>query len=174
MQGRKAGTPGNVKATDYLAAEARRMGLEPAGEDGGYFQTVPLVQRTLAVGAAVEAGGVAFAPWVDFIPRDQGNGARAIDGVATVDGGVYGDSTRPPLPLDQAAGKLVVLRVAPQPDGTPAGTVNRAAVTEKFKAAAGIAVATLDAIAATERQSLSAAGRSSPAATRRRRPPTCT
>jgi len=31
MQGRKAGTPGNVKATDYLAAQARRIGLEPAG-----------------------------------------------------------------------------------------------------------------------------------------------
>ena len=28
MQGRKAGTPGNVKATDYLAREAARIGQE--------------------------------------------------------------------------------------------------------------------------------------------------
>jgi hypothetical protein len=32
MQGREAGTQGNVRGTNYLAAEARRMGLEPAGE----------------------------------------------------------------------------------------------------------------------------------------------
>jgi hypothetical protein len=147
-----------VKATDYLAAEARQMGLEPAGEDGGYFQTVPLVQRTLAAGAAVEAGGTAFAPIVDFIPRDQGKGARAIDGVPVMDGGIVGDSTQSPLPLDQAAGKLVVVRVAPQPDGTPAGTVNRAVMTEQFRTAAGIAVVTLDAIGQTDRAGLTAAG----------------
>ena len=39
MQGRRSGTPGNVKGTDWIAAEARRIGLEPAGEDGGWFQT---------------------------------------------------------------------------------------------------------------------------------------
>ena len=31
MQGREAGTPGNVKGTDYIAAEIRRLGLVPAG-----------------------------------------------------------------------------------------------------------------------------------------------
>ena len=35
MEGRKAGTRGNVKGTDYIAAEARRIGLQPAGDDGG-------------------------------------------------------------------------------------------------------------------------------------------
>src|SRR5689334_14086878 len=38
MLGRKAGEIGNYKATEYLAAEARRLGLEPAGDSGGYFQ----------------------------------------------------------------------------------------------------------------------------------------
>jgi len=32
MKGREAGTIGNVKGTDYIAAEAKRMGLKPAGE----------------------------------------------------------------------------------------------------------------------------------------------
>ena len=40
MMGREAGTPGNAKATAYLAAEAARLGLEPAGEDGTYFQDI--------------------------------------------------------------------------------------------------------------------------------------
>lgn len=38
MMGRETGTVGNMKATAYLAAEAARMGLEPAGESGTYFQ----------------------------------------------------------------------------------------------------------------------------------------
>jgi len=40
MMGREAGTPGNAKATVYLAAEAARMGLEPGGENGTYFQPI--------------------------------------------------------------------------------------------------------------------------------------
>jgi len=38
MMGREAGTVGNTKATDYLAAEVKRLGLEPAGDSGTYFQ----------------------------------------------------------------------------------------------------------------------------------------
>ena len=41
MQGREAGTAGNVKATDYIAAEARRIGLKPAGENGGCSRPSP-------------------------------------------------------------------------------------------------------------------------------------
>ncbi|HET9040876.1 MAG TPA: M28 family peptidase [Gemmatimonadales bacterium] len=154
MMGRGAGTAGNAKGTAYLAAEAGRLGLVPAGESGTFFQTVPLVKRTLAPGAAVSAGGTTFAPSTDFIARDQGKATRPIDGVPVVDGGVFGDSAHPALPADQAAGKLVVIRVAPQPDGTPAGTVARAVVTERFGSAAGIAVATLDAIAPADRAGL--------------------
>ncbi len=40
MQGRETGTIGNYKATTYIAAEAARMGLEPAGENGTYFQNM--------------------------------------------------------------------------------------------------------------------------------------
>src|SRR5436190_529525 len=46
MQGREAGTPGNVKGTAYIAAEIKRAGLVPAGDDGTYFQTIPLRTRT--------------------------------------------------------------------------------------------------------------------------------
>ncbi len=41
MQGRRTATPGIQKAARFLAAEMRRIGLEP-GADGGYQQTVPL------------------------------------------------------------------------------------------------------------------------------------
>jgi len=48
MMGREAGTPGNAKATAYLAAEAARIGLEPAGENGTYFQTIRSTSGRLA------------------------------------------------------------------------------------------------------------------------------
>jgi len=40
--GREAGTPGYDQAAAYVAAEMQKLGVEPAGEDGTYFQTVPL------------------------------------------------------------------------------------------------------------------------------------
>jgi hypothetical protein len=158
MQGRKAGTPGNVKGTDYLAAEARRIGLQPAGDDGGWFQTIPLVERSLVSAASISAGGTAFVPWTDFYPRDQGKNARAIDGAAAVDGGTVSEAGPATLSAEQAVGKLVVIRMAPQKDGSPAGAVNRAVVTKLFKSAAGIAVATLDAVGPSDRESLRSSG----------------
>jgi Peptidase family M28 len=38
MLGRETGTIGNTKATNYIAAQAQLIGLEPAGENGTYFQ----------------------------------------------------------------------------------------------------------------------------------------
>ncbi len=40
MMGRETGTMGNMKATNYIAAEVKRVGLEPGGEDGTYFQEI--------------------------------------------------------------------------------------------------------------------------------------
>ena len=57
MGGRQSGSVGNFKTTEYVAAEFRRLGLQPAGEGGSWFQTVPFFfaepgSRTLAVGDA--------------------------------------------------------------------------------------------------------------------------
>jgi hypothetical protein len=40
MMGREAGTIGDFKATAYIAGELARMGLEPAGDNGTYFQDI--------------------------------------------------------------------------------------------------------------------------------------
>ena len=45
MQGRLLATAGNVKAVEYIAAEVKRMGLTPMGDNGTYFQTVNVVDR---------------------------------------------------------------------------------------------------------------------------------
>src|SRR4026209_2114746 len=38
LEGRGDGSPGLESAAEYIAAKFREAGLEPAGEDGGFFQ----------------------------------------------------------------------------------------------------------------------------------------
>jgi Tol biopolymer transport system component len=38
MEGRRAGTVGELRSTTYLASAMEAIGLEPAGDNGGYFQ----------------------------------------------------------------------------------------------------------------------------------------
>lgn len=55
LEGREAGTRGYDIAALYMASQFRALGLEPAGEEGGYFQHVPLLQgERLADGARFE------------------------------------------------------------------------------------------------------------------------
>ena len=142
MMGRLAGTEYNLKATAYIASEVKRMGLQPAGDSGGYFQNVPLVKRQLDASSALSVDGTALRPWDDFVPRDPGRATRAFDGTQAVYAGVLGDSTM--LTPEQAAGKFVVIAVRTGANLPPAAQVNRGALLTRFHTAAGIAVATLD------------------------------
>ena len=103
MRGRRAGTEGNVKGTDYIAAEAGRIGLTPAGEKGGWFQTVPMVEREISNESSLRVDDAVFSPSTDSALRDQGKGARALDGVRAIFGGVLGDSTQSVISPDQAS-----------------------------------------------------------------------
>ena len=154
MQGRRSGTPGNVKATDLIAAEARRLGLEPAGENGGWFQTIPMVRRTLDPASGLTVDGTTFKAWDDLIPRDQGKGTRPVDGARVIYGGTWEQEL---ISLEQAQGMLVVITLPPV-NGVPGGTANRAQTTERFRTAAGIVIATLDAIGTSERLDLQETG----------------
>src|SRR5580704_6430457 len=42
LEGRGTGTRGHEIAAKFMASEFEAMGLEPAGDDGSYFQNVPL------------------------------------------------------------------------------------------------------------------------------------
>src|SRR2546423_14631457 len=145
MQGRLLATAGNVKAVEYIASEVKRMGLEPMGDNGTYFQTVNLVERKFDPNTRLAVGATTFTPWTDFILRDQGSGARSLDGVQVVYGGAWGDSASLIDPA-AAAGKLVVLNLLPNGvTQNSGGGVARLAVSRRFANAAGIAVASLDA-----------------------------
>jgi peptidase M28-like protein len=107
MQGREAGTIGNVKGTDYIAGEIKRMGLLPAGDGGTYFQTVPLKTRSLDTTTSMAVGGTALTPIADYIPVARHSIENAS--VPIVFGGDLNDSLHRISEAD-AAGKLVVLR----------------------------------------------------------------
>ena len=154
MQGRLLATRGNVKGVEYIASEAKRLGLVPMGENGTYYQTLNMVDRAFDEFTRLSAGPASFTPWTDYILRDQGAGARSLDGAQVIYGGTWGDSASL-IDAAAAAGKLVVLSIGPAgtTQGIP-GTVARAAVTRRFPQAAGIAAVGLDVLPAQMQQFL--------------------
>jgi len=107
MMGREAGTKGNMMGTDYIAAEAKRIGLVPAGENGTFFQTLPLKKRTVDPMSSFIAGGTSLTFATDWFP--SGRTTLNVADVSVIYGGMLGDSTQ--LSAEQAAGRVVVLGV---------------------------------------------------------------
>ncbi|MGY1531520.1 M28 family peptidase [Luteimonas sp. A649] len=52
MQGRETGTPGHDLAAEYVAGRFADAGLVPGGEDGGWFQRVPLLRAIITAEGA--------------------------------------------------------------------------------------------------------------------------
>jgi Zn-dependent M28 family amino/carboxypeptidase len=48
FEGRAPGSAGEAKTIEYLTTQFKALGLEPAGEKGGYVQEVPLLKTQLA------------------------------------------------------------------------------------------------------------------------------
>jgi hypothetical protein len=71
MEGRDAGSRGYDIAANYVVSQFSQLGLKPAGEKGGFFQTVPLAAvRGRDEGRFVltgKGGEVTLAPGVDII-----------------------------------------------------------------------------------------------------------
>jgi len=71
LEGRGVGSHGIELASDYIAREFTAIGLEPAGDDGTYFQTFPMtLHRTLTDESRLAFMGdeVERRQGVDFIP----------------------------------------------------------------------------------------------------------
>src|SRR5258705_3223192 len=93
MMGRAAGTEYNLKATAYVAAEVRRMGLQPGGDSGTFFQNVPLVKREFDTHSSVVVDGATLRPWDDYVPRDPRRATKTFDAAQVVFARTLGDST---------------------------------------------------------------------------------
>lgn len=66
MLGREAGSPDAIRATAYIEREVRRLGLEPAGDKGTYFQYLPVSARGVDPASSIVSGTKTFHVDKDF------------------------------------------------------------------------------------------------------------
>ena len=152
MQGRRTGTPGNVKGNAYIVAEAARLGLRPAGDTGSYLQQVPLTSWAIdPAKATVRAGTTALTLFEDYFPYQPifEVPARPIDGAPLVFIGGKADSAAMPS-REELQGKVVLFRNDAKasssigaPDLSPSG---------RLGLVAGIAITGIDPVIGTFKQ----------------------
>jgi hypothetical protein len=155
MLGRESGTIGNVKVTDYVAREMGRLGLRPGGENGTFFQTVPVIIARIDTTRPITVEGSPLVLGTDVIPFPAGSAGRALpmgtstrslDGVRTVYGGQLGGTLIDPR---EAAGKLVVFTVPAGASGRRDWRFYTLGSLTRYADAAGIAAVVLDVVPAT-------------------------
>lgn len=111
MMGRRTGEEGGLKGTAYIEREVRRFGLTPGGDNGTFFQAVPLYTRTLDVTSAITADTEPVVIGTDYFPLSAVGIVRPIDGVQVIFAGNPADSAASITP-EQAAGKIVFVTSA--------------------------------------------------------------
>ncbi len=108
MMGRRAGTPGDFKGTNYIEREVRRLGLVPGGDNGTFFQAVPLYTRALDFKSPLSADGTPLVAGQDLLPiHPEAGTARPLDGVQVVYVGNGADSSTL-APASAGDGKAVL------------------------------------------------------------------
>jgi hypothetical protein len=138
MMGRESGSLGASRTADYVAAEFRRLGLEPAGENGSYFQVLPLWTAAVDPRSRLEVGGRTLQQGRDFVPSSFNAPAVTLEGVETLYGGPLTDSTHWSSGAE-AAGKLVILDVPP-------GERVRGAALGRWSRARAVAIQVLESL----------------------------
>ena len=108
MMGRRAGDVGGLKGTAYIEREVRRLGLVPGGDNGTFFQAVPLYTRTLDVTSKLAADSESLTVGTDFVPLHPGGKPRSIEGVQVIYAGNTADPSSMVSP-EQATGKIVAI-----------------------------------------------------------------
>ena len=118
MGGRDPGSKGNFLTAEYVAAQWKKAGLKPAGENGTWFQKVPFVIQRLDEHGTMTSGATVLRAGVDFVPASWiPSRARNFATTPTIYGGDARDSTHW-ITADEAKGKVVVLSVGNGSDRT--------------------------------------------------------
>ncbi len=116
MMGRRVGTADNIRATDYIEREVRKLGLVPAGDNGTFFQEIGLFsRRTLASSSTITVGGQRFEAGKDFTANFP-SATKSMANVGVIYGGVAGDTLNVLSP-EQVRGKILVLSPSAAPTG---------------------------------------------------------
>jgi hypothetical protein len=155
MQGRLAGSAGDLKGTTYIAGEVARLGLLGGGDAGTYFQGIPLYRSAPLTSMRVVSGSSHFLFGRDFIPVDNSALGRVqqIDGSRAVFGGTYGDTTRMIGPREGNE-RFVIIAGRRDSAGRPEWVDGRRELIYRFSGAAAIAITGLDAMDSVTRSQL--------------------
>jgi hypothetical protein len=106
MRGREGGTQDELTASMWIAERARQAGLQPAGDNGTYFQFFPLERYRVSASSPVTLGGKSLRMGRDVVPDNTV--------LANVDAPIVVAAADALAGLD-LAGKALVVRYAPPP-----------------------------------------------------------
>lgn len=137
------------------AACSSRSTMPVPGENGTFFQTVPMVRRSLDSASSLIVGGDSLEVFADFAPMRSTPTLRLshsliADALIPIYAGRAGDSARTISP-EQGAGRIVVFMAPLGANGRPTGVYSAIAadILARFPTAAAIA----KVIGATRRSS---------------------
>lgn len=121
MKGRLTGTEDYLRAAAYVVDEFKRLGLKPAGENGGYYQQVRFdVQRVIQKDCSLSLD--ADGKTTSLVPGEDATFGTRMSQPARIDAPLvfigyglhlpesnYDDFDSPELPRKELKGKIVVL-----------------------------------------------------------------
>ena len=80
LEGRGVGGRGEALTVEYLATHLELAGAEPAGDNGTYFQAVPLVEVETQASSSVRLAGRVLEPLTDYVGNNERQtGREAFD-----------------------------------------------------------------------------------------------
>jgi hypothetical protein len=115
MRGREAGTLDEMRASVWVARQARAAGLEPAGDDGSYYQFWPMRRTRLADESSIIVNGRALELWRDVVVTTPVTTDVDLP-LVMLDGDGDGDAV-------DVRGKAVIATITP-PENPPRPTVS--------------------------------------------------
>ncbi|MBK8647411.1 MAG: M28 family peptidase [Gemmatimonadetes bacterium] len=110
MRGREAGTLDELRASGWLVEQVRAIGLEPAGEDGTYYQWWPMRRIRQSDASVVRVGGESLKLWRDVVV------ASAVDANVDLPIVFVGRATDAELAGVDLTGKAVAALIVPPPN----------------------------------------------------------
>jgi hypothetical protein len=119
FEGRGTAQPGGDKAAQYLADQFAKLGLQPAGENGGYLQPIKFRSAQFLAESAVTIGDAALKHGEDYVvlPPYSAEKVDVTGGVVFAGFGVVS----PELKRDDLAGIDIKDKIVIIANGQPAG-----------------------------------------------------
>ena len=137
MRGRRAGTADELRGAAWIAQQAQKAGLKPAGDNGTYFQFFPLVRIVLDETSTININGKPLKLWKDalvvndynpFFPR-----LYSYPGETNLDGKILWLSSIADTIKQVIKGSIVAMKIYP-PTPLPFPSVNFEDVAYAFAA----------------------------------------